>query len=121
TLVFLHQGLGSVSAWRNVPLDLAQRTGCSAFWYSRPGYGWSEPLRVAREPDYMQVEATQMLPEVLSAFGLKDIILIGHSDGGTIALSYLGNGGQARAVIAIAPHVRDEQVTHETIAIQRAD
>lgn len=66
-------------------------------------------------------EATRVLPGVLAAFGLEHIILVGNSDGGTIALSYLGSGLRARAVIAVAPHVRDERITHETIAIQRAE
>lgn len=119
TLVFLHQGLGSVSAWRDVPQELAGRTGCAAFWYSRRGYGWSDPVRGPRAPDYMLVEARVTLPRLLQAFGLDDIILIGHSDGGTIALAYLGSGLPARAAIAVAPHVRDERITHETIALQR--
>lgn len=119
TLVFLHQGLGSVSAWRQVPQALSARTGCPAFWYSRRGYGWSEPVHAPRQPDYMLHEATQTLPRLLAHVGLRDIILVGHSDGATIALAYLGQGLPARAVIAVAPHVRDEAVTHETIAIQR--
>jgi len=120
TLVFLHQGLGSVGAWRDVPQRLAARTGCSAFWYSRRGYGWSDPVQGPRQPDYMLREASQTLPRLLRAFDLHDIILIGHSDGATIALAYLGHGFPARAVVAVAPHVRDERVTHETIALQRA-
>lgn len=120
TLVFLHQGLGSVSAWRDIPDRLAALTGCAAFLYSRRGYGWSEPLHKAREIDYMQEEAERVLPRVLSFFGLSDIVLVGHSDGATIALSYLGLGHRARAAIAIAPHVHDERVTYEAIAAQRA-
>lgn len=118
TLVFLHQGLGSVSVWREVPLRLAALTGCAAFWYSRTGYGWSGPEGKDREADYLLAEAHK-LPRLLEAMALRDIILVGHSDGGTIALAYLGSGHPARAVIAVAPHVRDERLTYETIQTQR--
>jgi len=120
TLVFLHQGLGSVSAWRDVPKRLAEITGCAAFWYSRSGYGWADPVGRRREPDYLLAEATRKLPRLLEAMQLRDIILVGHSDGGTIALAYLGSGLPARAVIAVAPHVCDERLTYETIEVQRA-
>ncbi len=119
-LVFLHQGLGSVTMWRDVPSALAQRTGCAALVYSRFGYGWSDPAPEPRSPDFMLSEGTDVLPALLSSLGLGDVILVGHSDGATIALAYLAAGHAARGAIVAAPHVLDEEITWRAIAAQQA-
>jgi pimeloyl-ACP methyl ester carboxylesterase len=121
TLVFLHQGLGSVSMWRDFPARLAARTGCGALLYSRLGYGWSDPAPRPRRPDFLLEEGQGVLPQVLAACGLHDVIVIGHSDGGTAALAYLGRGQAARAAIVVAPHVFVEDITWREIARQRED
>jgi pimeloyl-ACP methyl ester carboxylesterase len=120
-LVFLHQGLGSVSMWREAPSRLAERTGCAALVYSRLGYGWSDPPPAPRSPDFMLSEGRAVLPELLEKLGLSDVILVGHSDGGTIALAYLAAGHRARGAILVAPHVFDEEVTRSAIAQQSAE
>ena len=115
TLVFLHQGLGSLALWRDFPAQLAEQTGCAALVYSRYGYGRSDVIHTARKPDFLVHEGRIVLPEILATLGLDDIVLIGHSDGGTIALAYAGNGHPTRGVVVVAPHVRDEPATQEAI------
>ena len=85
-LVFLHEGLGSVSLWRDFPDKLARRTGHRALVYSRFGYGQSAPLDNPREPPFMHDEALDVLPRLLAGLHIKKPILIGHSDGASIAL-----------------------------------
>jgi pimeloyl-ACP methyl ester carboxylesterase len=114
-LVFLHEGLGSVAMWRDAPAAVAARTGCPALVYSRHGYGESDPLTAPRAADFMRHEARQVLPEVLRALSLDDVLLIGHSDGATIALEYLAAGLPARAAIVLAPHVVEEEQTWRPI------
>lgn len=111
TLVLLHHGLGCIDLWYDFPDLLAQATGCPVFVYSRHGYGQSDPCtQWPRSPFYMQDEAIKVLPEVLAAAGLNDVILLGHSDGATIALVYAGavdaqaNGVKLCGAVAIAPH-----------------
>ena len=91
TLVFLHEGLGSATTWHNFPSQLAAATGCGAMVYSRAGYGASEPVKFPRPIRYMHDEA-EVLGEVLQNAGIRDPILIGHSDGASIALIYAGSG-----------------------------
>jgi pimeloyl-ACP methyl ester carboxylesterase len=111
TLVLLHEGLGSVAMWRDFPAKLAQATGCPLLVYSRYGYGGSDPLTAPRELGYMHGEALVVLPELRQALGLDDIVLVGHSDGASIALIHAGSGRRpVRALILEAPHV----VTEET-------
>lgn len=99
TLVLLHEGLGSVGLWRDVPERLAEATGWSVFAYSRFGYGGSDGTELPRPMTYMHDEATTVLPEVLRAAGITRSVLIGHSDGGSIAAIYAGSFGlSARAV-----------------------
>ncbi|MGZ3427185.1 MAG: alpha/beta fold hydrolase, partial [Polyangia bacterium] len=94
TLVFLHEGLGSRSAWRDFPAALAQATGRAALVGSRAGYGRS-PLRPAPWPvDFMHDEARHALPALLAAEGIDDAILVGHSDGASIALLYASEIGR---------------------------
>jgi pimeloyl-ACP methyl ester carboxylesterase len=109
TLVFLHEGLGSVSAWRDFPAALARATGARAFVYSRAGYGQSDPIVRPRPIDFMHREA-QRLPAIIAAAGLadRDLVLVGHSDGGSIALIAAATdvlGPQLRALVLEAPHV----------------
>jgi pimeloyl-ACP methyl ester carboxylesterase len=91
TIVMLHEGLGSVSLWRDFPEQLAERTGCGVFVYSRAGYGQSDAAELPRPLDYMTREAVDVLPEVLDAIGFQEGVLLGHSDGASIAAIY-GSG-----------------------------
>lgn len=111
-LVFLHEGLGSIELWRDFPDRVAEATGCGALVYSRYGYGRSERLEGSRDPDYLHVEALESLPQVLDAFGISEPVLIGHSDGASIALILAGAGLRpVRGAVVMAPHVFVEDVT----------
>jgi pimeloyl-ACP methyl ester carboxylesterase len=90
TLVLLHEGLGSVALWRDVPGRLAEATGWGVFAYSRFGYGYSDTTPLPRQMTYMHHEAHVVLPEVLRGAGIRHAVLIGHSDGGSIAAIYAG-------------------------------
>jgi len=106
TLVFLHEGLGSVALWRGFPAALAQRTGFGALVYSRRGNGFSEPLTGPRTPQYMHEEALVELPRVLAEERAGDVVLVGHSDGASIALIYAAEHPErVRALVLEAPHV----------------
>lgn len=113
TLVLLHEGLGSVALWRDFPERLAAATGCGVFAYSRPGYGHSDPVALPRPLTYMHDEARH-LPAVLDAAGIRQAILVGHSDGGSIAAIAAGShyDRRVRGLVLIAPHffVEDEAV-----------
>src|SRR5258708_7819907 len=116
TLVFLHEGLGSVALWRDFRVTLAARTGAGALVYSRQGYGRSDRLDAPRKVDYMHDEALVVLPELLRECGIADPILIGHSDGASIALIHAGSGrSPVRALILEAPHVFVEDVAVASI------
>lgn len=117
TLVFLHEGLGSVALWKSFPLDVAEASGCPALVYSRFGYGKSDRLLAPRTVDYMHREALDVLPEVLDRLGIDNPILVGHSDGASIALIHAGAGKRpVRGVVAMAPHVFVEDITVKSIA-----
>ena len=117
TLVFLHEGLGSVSLWRDFPKALCRRTGCGGLVYSRWGHGNSDGLDRPRPARFMHEEALIVRPLVLAAFKIQRPILVGHSDGGSIALIYAGSGlGTPRALILEAPHVFVEDLTVNSIA-----
>jgi pimeloyl-ACP methyl ester carboxylesterase len=114
TLVFLHEGLGSVSLWKDFPDRLARRTGCGALIYSRAGYGKSDPVPLPRPVRFMHDEA-EVLSEVLETMNIRESILVGHSDGASIALIHAGKshaGGRPAAglkgLILEAPHVFTE-------------
>jgi pimeloyl-ACP methyl ester carboxylesterase len=109
TLVFLHEGLGSVSMWRDFPVLLAERTGCGALIYSRAGYGKSDPAPLPRPVRFMHDEA-QILREVLAQSKIRECILVGHSDGASISLIYAGSHPAAglKGLILEAPHVFTE-------------
>jgi len=118
TLVFLHEGLGSIAQWRKFPETLANATSCNAVVYERWGYGGSDPLDRPREADFLEREAEHALPDVLDAFGIKQAILVGHSDGGTIALLFAAAfPDRTLGVITEAAHVVVEK---ESIAGVRA-
>ncbi len=115
-LVFLHEGLGSIGQWRDFPEKICAQTGCPALVYERWGYGGSDPLTQPRRPDYLHDEALLSLPEVLNQCAIDKPILIGHSDGGSIAIIYAGTYPQKVAgVITEAAHVFVEDVTVEGI------
>jgi pimeloyl-ACP methyl ester carboxylesterase len=119
-LVLLHEGLGSLELWRDLPARLAKRTGCGVLAYSRYGYGRSEPFREKREPDYMHHEARVVLPALLAELEIERPILFGHSDGASIALLYAGEPAHdPRGLILEAPHVFVEEVSVRSIATAR--
>src|SRR5690349_2690065 len=118
-LVFLHEGLGSVAMWRDFPARVAAATGRRTLVYSRRGYGRSAPLTEARRPDYMHREALDDLPRLRAEHGLPDPVLIGHSDGASIALIHAGAGYRVRGIVAMAPHVFVEDVTIRSIEVAR--
>jgi len=116
-LVFLHEGLGSVSLWRDFPDKLARRLGMPALIYSRRGYGASDPLAGPREPDFMHREALDVLPPLLGAHGIDRALLIGHSDGASIALIHAAHyPDRVAAAVLMAPHVMVEAISHQSIA-----
>ena len=121
TLVLLHEGLGCVALWRDFPARLAAATGCAVVAYSRAGYGGSDPCALPRPLDYMTREAVDVLPEVLSQMGLGDHILVGHSDGATIAAIHAGRAPAPglRGVCLIAPHFFTEPGGLAAIAAAR--
>ena len=111
-LVFLHEGLGSVGLWRRFPEELCRRTGRAGVVYSRYGYGWSDVATERRRTDYMHHEALVVLPAVLSALDVKRPVLVGHSDGASIALIASGAGAvDAERLVLLAPHVFVEDVS----------
>jgi pimeloyl-ACP methyl ester carboxylesterase len=117
TIVFLHEGLGSDSMWRDFPERLAAETGCRGFVYSRRGHGASSPIDGPRPKRFMHDEALEVLPALIAHFDLKDVILFGHSDGASIAIIYTGaRMGPVRALVLEAPHVFVEPICIESIA-----
>jgi pimeloyl-ACP methyl ester carboxylesterase len=123
TLVLLHEGLGSVTQWRDVPDRMAEATGCGVFAYSRFGYGQSDPVPLPRPMTYMHDEALRVLPRVLEAAGITRAILVGHSDGGSIAAIYAGavHDPKIAAIVLIAAHFFVEDLNIESIARIRTD
>jgi pimeloyl-ACP methyl ester carboxylesterase len=116
-LVLLHEGLGSLGMWRRVPEQLAQLTGCGVLAYSRYGNGFAQVLVEARAVSYMHDEALEALPDVLDAFRIQNAVLVGQSDGASIALIYAGEiGSRVRGVVAEAPHAFVEDLSVQSIA-----
>jgi pimeloyl-ACP methyl ester carboxylesterase len=117
TIVMLHEGLGSVSMWRDFPEQLAAITQCGVLAYSRYGHGKSEAVRGPRGVDFMHHEAGVVLPALLQTAGIERPILLGHSDGGSICLIYAGSAPRVapRALILEAPHVFVEDLTISSI------
>jgi pimeloyl-ACP methyl ester carboxylesterase len=119
-LVLLHEGLGSMDLWRCFPEDLAASSGRSVLVWSRHGYGHSGPAPRPRRPTYMHDEALIVLPELLDRLRIESPVLVGHSDGASIALIHAGGSGRpVGGVVAIAPHVLVEDHTLAGIAAAR--
>lgn len=107
-LLFLHEGLGSIRQWKDFPQKLCAATGCRGLAYNRYGYGDSDVLEAPRKSDFMHVEARETLPGLLRTLGVERPVLVGHSDGASIALIHAGSGGAVRGVVVEAAHVSIE-------------
>src|SRR3954466_3882478 len=117
TLIFLHEGLGSIRQWRDFPLKVATATGCRSLVYDRYGYGQSEVLAdPRRDVRFMHDEALPTLPQLRQRLGIHETTLVGHSDGASIALIHAGAGHAALGVVAMAPHVFIEPICLESIS-----
>jgi pimeloyl-ACP methyl ester carboxylesterase len=113
-LVLLHEGLGSIGLWRSFPADLAKRTGRRTVVYSRHGHGHSENPARTRTPAFFHEEARAVLPELLRALDVTEPVLVGHSDGGSIAL-ICGGEAPVTGVVTLAAHVFVEEICIRSI------
>jgi pimeloyl-ACP methyl ester carboxylesterase len=113
-LVFLHEGLGSVALWREFPAALAAATGRRALLYSRAGHGDSPAPDGPRTPRFMHDEALEALPALLAEHGIERPVLVGHSDGGSIALIHASRH-PVTALVVLAPHVFVEDLSVASI------
>ena len=117
TLIFLHEGLGCLAMWKDFPRQVAEATGCRVLTYSRAGYGGSDPCPLPRPLTFMHDEGLNILPKILAEAGIQKAVLIGHSDGASIAL--INAGGIAderiRGLVLMAPHVFVEELTLTSI------
>ncbi len=120
-IVMLHEGLGSLGLWGDFPEKLQQGTGCGVFAYSRAGYGKSSPVQLPRPLTYMQDEAREVLPALLDVIGFRRGLLLGHSDGASIAAIYAGTHQDHRigGLILMAPHFFTEDEGIASIAEAR--
>jgi pimeloyl-ACP methyl ester carboxylesterase len=118
TIVMLHEGLGSVGVWGDFPEKLQAATGAGVFVYSRAGYGASTPAQLPRPVDYMHVEALDVLPKLLDRIGFRRGLLVGHSDGASIAAIYAGahQDHRLQGIALIAPHFIVEDISVRSIA-----
>ncbi|HUA21626.1 MAG TPA: alpha/beta hydrolase [Bryobacteraceae bacterium] len=117
----LHEGLGSVAHWKDFPLRLAEETGAGVFLYSRYGHGGSDALQEPRPVSYMHHEAQVVLPEILQQAGIERPVLLGHSDGASIAMIYGGTFPDSPAALILeAPHVFVEELTVSSITQAKA-
>jgi pimeloyl-ACP methyl ester carboxylesterase len=118
TIVMLHEGLGSANLWGDFPEKLQAATGAGIFLYSRAGYGASTPAKLPRPVDYMHTEALDVLPKLLDQIGFRRGLLLGHSDGASIAAIYSGSHQDHRVegVVMIAPHFIVEDISVASIA-----
>jgi pimeloyl-ACP methyl ester carboxylesterase len=118
TIVMLHEGLGSAGLWGDFPEKLQAATGAGVFAYSRAGYGASTPVRLPRPVDYMHIEAREALPKLLDVIGFRRGLLLGHSDGASIAAIYAGSHQDHRVegIALIAPHFIVEDISVASIA-----
>ncbi|MBO0728585.1 MAG: alpha/beta hydrolase [Acidimicrobiaceae bacterium] len=123
-LVFLHEGLGSLGLWRSFPDDVRDATGgLATVVFSRHGYGSSGPAQLPRTVTYMHHEADVVLPDLLARLGVQRPVLVGHSDGASIALLYAGNAAHGAAIaglVLLAPHVFVEATSVQGIRAARA-
>ncbi|MDF1720867.1 MAG: alpha/beta hydrolase [Minwuia sp.] len=119
TLVLLHEGLGCVDLWRDFPDRLAATTACRVLVYSRHGYGRSAPCKLPRPVSYMHDDARDALPELLEFLNVGRHVLVGHSDGGSIALIHAGSvaGPGLQGVVTMAAHIFIEDVSVRSIAV----
>ncbi len=115
-LVFLHEGLGSISHWKRFPAQVAAATGSPVVVYSRYGSGNSDLRDEPRAVTFMHDEALKALPELLAKLNVEEPILIGHSDGGSIALIYAGVHDRVRGLVLLAPHIFVEDLSVKSIA-----
>jgi pimeloyl-ACP methyl ester carboxylesterase len=117
-IVMLHEGLGSAGLWGDFPERLQAATGCCVLAYSRAGYGASTPAKLPRPLDYMHIEAKDVLPKLLDAIGFRRGLLLGHSDGASIAAIYAGahQDHRVEGVVLIAPHFIVEDISVASIA-----
>jgi len=107
--VFLHEGLGSIELWRSFPDDVRAATGRRAIVFSRPGYGHSTPVPPPWPVSYMHHQALVVLPALLSRLGVTRPVLVGHSDGASIAVIHAGAGHAVAGLVLMAPHVFVEE------------
>ncbi len=123
TIVLLHEGLGCVALWRDFPERLAAATGCGVFVYSRAGYGGSDPVSLPRPLTYMHDEAQDVLPALLDAISFRRGLLLGHSDGASIAAIYAGSiqDHRVRGLVLMAPHFFVEDISAAAIKTARND
>lgn len=110
TIVFLHEGLGCVELWKKIPELIATKTGFNVLIYERQGHGQSSSLDLPRPLNYLEIEAQEYLPQLLRQLKIKRPILLGHSDGGTIALLYAALY-PVKMLITAAAHVLVEDIT----------
>lgn len=113
-LVFLHEGLGSIAQWKDFPKLLSEKVNCPALVYDRYGHGLSEELHEKRDINFMHQQAQIFLPGLLNELNLAHhrIILIGHSDGGSIAIIHAGSFPENIAgIVTIAAHIFLEDVS----------
>jgi pimeloyl-ACP methyl ester carboxylesterase len=117
TIVMLHEGLGSAGLWGDFPEKLQAATGAGVLAYSRAGYGASSPVTLPRPLDYMHIEALEVLPELLETIGFRRGLLVGHSDGASIAAIYAGGiqDHRIRGLALIAPHFVVEDISVASI------
>ena len=117
SLIFLHEGLGSVSMWKKFPQKLSQQTGCGALVYSRFGYGKSDECALPRPLNFMHEEGLDVLPEIIKLCRIQNYILVGHSDGASIALIHAGSESTDKllGMVNEAPHVFCESLTISSI------
>ena len=116
-ILFLHEGLGCISMWRDFPEDLSKLTGLRSFIFSRQGYGKSDSIKLPRDVNFMHYEALKILPDILDIVGINRAILVGHSDGGSIALINAGGVRDPRVegIVCLAAHVFNEEITIKRI------
>src|SRR6476469_4744404 len=120
-LGLLHEGLGCVGLWGDFPEQLQKATGCGVFVYSRAGYGQSSPVKLPPPLTYMQDEARDVLPALLDRIGFRRGVLLGHSDGASIAAIYAGTHQDHRVggLVLIAPHFFTEDMGIASIEVAK--
>jgi pimeloyl-ACP methyl ester carboxylesterase len=118
TLIVMHEGLGCVAMWRDFPEKLFQATGCGVLVFSRQGYGASDACELPRHISFMHHEAQTVLPALINNLGIRDHVLVGHSDGGSIALINAGSAAVEglKGIVTLAAHVFVEDISVSSIA-----